>query len=342
MANSARIDELQRRFAENPRRYFAPLANEYRKNGNLEQAILICQEYLPQQPGHMSGHIVYGQTLYEAGRFAEARAVFETALALDPENLIALHHLGDIARELGDVEAARSWYRRVLETDPRNDEIIQLLAQLESASPSSSAAASGDTIVSAAVDTPNVAEYEPTSIPPNPTPPTRADELLGFEPTAMPAMPALDVPELVAAEPSGDAAAHDEPSVAAVDAVDPIELVPVRAAAQGASADVSVHAAEPHPESWAEPTAGSSPEEEIAVASQAVEGPSDPRMAAEALDAELFGDEEEIAQTEEDATTASSGSQAHASADEIEREVDIFEAPPRSAELVRHRDGPSP
>ncbi len=67
MASSARIDELRKKFDENPRRYFAPLANEYRKAGDLDQAILICQEYLPQQPGHMSGHIVYGQALYELG-----------------------------------------------------------------------------------------------------------------------------------------------------------------------------------------------------------------------------------------------------------------------------------
>jgi tetratricopeptide (TPR) repeat protein len=137
MGTSARIDELRKKFDENPRRYFAPLANEYRKAGDLEQAIFICQEYLPQQPGHMSGHIVYGQALYESGREDEAKAVFETALSLDPENLIALKHLGDIARASGDTSTARGWYQRVLDADPRNDEITALLSSLgtESAAP---------------------------------------------------------------------------------------------------------------------------------------------------------------------------------------------------------------
>jgi hypothetical protein len=130
MASSDRIDELKRKFDENPRRYFAPLANEFRKSGDFEQAILICQEFLPQQPGHMSGHIVYGQALYESERLDEARGVFETALSLDPENLIALRHLGDIASRQGDAPTARRWYERVLEADPRNDEIHALIGAL--------------------------------------------------------------------------------------------------------------------------------------------------------------------------------------------------------------------
>ena len=134
MASTARIDELKKKFDENPRRYFAPLANEFRKAGDIEQAIMICEEFLPQQPGHMSGHIVYGQALFEAARFDESRTVFETALTLDPENLIALRHLGDIAKGQGDLESARKWYDRVLEADPRNDEIQALIASLEGAS----------------------------------------------------------------------------------------------------------------------------------------------------------------------------------------------------------------
>jgi tetratricopeptide (TPR) repeat protein len=141
MAGPSRIDELRKKFDENPRRYFAPLANEYRKIGDFEQAIFICQEFLPQQPGHMSGHIVYGQALFESGRHDEARSVFETALALDPENLIALRHLGDIARALGDNETARAWYRRVLESDPRNEEIAGILSALDADVPPAAAGA---------------------------------------------------------------------------------------------------------------------------------------------------------------------------------------------------------
>jgi cytochrome c-type biogenesis protein CcmH/NrfG len=143
MATSARLDELKKKFDENPRRYFAPLANEYRKLGDLTQAVALCRAHLPNQPGHISGHIVLAQALYEARELGESRQIFEASLDLDPENLIALRYLGDIAREQGEPGAARGWYERVLEADPRNDEIAQLLAQLDAApaAPASVAAA---------------------------------------------------------------------------------------------------------------------------------------------------------------------------------------------------------
>jgi len=180
MASSARIDELKKKFDENPRRYFAPLANEYRKVGDLDQAMFICEAHLPQQPGHMSGHIVYAQTLFEMGRYDESKAAFGTALALDPENMIALRHLGDIARQAGDLNTAREWYERVLEADPRNDEIVQVMALLreEYARSVTGSAPSGGTSsppaadpAAASVSSPATSPIAaPVSYPPPPAP----------------------------------------------------------------------------------------------------------------------------------------------------------------------------
>ncbi len=130
MQGSPRIDELRQKFHENPRRYFAPLANEYRKAGDPEQAIAICRAHLAQQPGHMSGHVVYGQALYDARRPEEARSVFEKALSLDPDNAIVLKQLGDIAREKGESPEARHWYGKALDIDPMDSEVAAYIAEL--------------------------------------------------------------------------------------------------------------------------------------------------------------------------------------------------------------------
>ncbi|MEP6857773.1 MAG: tetratricopeptide repeat protein [Gemmatimonadales bacterium] len=126
-----RLRELQTKFDENPRRYFAPLANEYRKGGQPKRAIEICRLHLAQMPGHMSGQIVYGQALFEAGEWEEAKTVFGRALTLDPENLIALRSLGDMALQAGNTSEARTWYTKLLDADPKDPAVIALMSEID-------------------------------------------------------------------------------------------------------------------------------------------------------------------------------------------------------------------
>jgi tetratricopeptide (TPR) repeat protein len=137
MDGSNRIEELEQKFAENPRRFFAPLANEYRKAGDPKRAIEICRAHLGQLPGHMSGQVVYGQALFECGDYAEARTVFENALGMDRENLIVLRHLGDLSLREGDAAQAKQWYTRVLEIDPKDAAAIALVNEIDDAADAS-------------------------------------------------------------------------------------------------------------------------------------------------------------------------------------------------------------
>lgn len=220
MSTAARIDELLSKFDENPRRYFAPLANEYRKAGDLTQAIALCREHLPKQPGHMSGHIVFGQALFEFGDLAEAQTVFEAALALDPENLIALRHLGDIARGRGDAPLARRWYGRVLEADPRNDDIAALLASLPvRATPMSTPAVAAN--AAAALDEPPAASEPFVDEPAWHTPailggyvePKREGATAAAEPELLdldsPVEPAVEVPMFFETKAAADTTLDD-------------------------------------------------------------------------------------------------------------------------------------
>lgn len=130
----SRLDEITKRYEENPRRFFAPLANAYRKAGDLSRSISLCQRYLQDQPGNLHGQVVYGRALFDAGRLDEAGVIFGIAFALDPEHLITLRQLGDIARLKHEAIEAIEWYKRVLDADPRNDEVLALVNELNTAS----------------------------------------------------------------------------------------------------------------------------------------------------------------------------------------------------------------
>jgi tetratricopeptide (TPR) repeat protein len=179
-----RLRELQEKFEENPRRYFAPLANEYRKGGQTKRAIEICRAQLAQMPGHMSGQIVFGQALYESGEFEEARQVFGRALALDPENLIALRSLGDMSLQAGNTVEARSWYTRLLDADPKDTAVIALVEEIDAAADATPVTPSpaipgvnsdeGDQEIPAALEeTPELqaTAVESNSVSPEPAPP---------------------------------------------------------------------------------------------------------------------------------------------------------------------------
>jgi tetratricopeptide (TPR) repeat protein len=202
MASSARLDELKKKFEENPRRYFAPLANEHRKSGDLDQAIALCRTHLPQQPGHISGHIVLAQALFEAGSLDESREIFHTALGLDPENLIALRYLGDIAKESRDLDTARGWYARVLEVDPRNDEIVELIRDLDAPSPAPEEASADEGVKEQSSFAP------PEADPSAPPPPASAERDARFAPLSLDEM---DIDDSFGA-PSREGQPNDPPS----------------------------------------------------------------------------------------------------------------------------------
>jgi tetratricopeptide (TPR) repeat protein len=169
----------------------------------------------------MNGQVVYGQALYDAGRYDDAEATFQTALTLDPENLIALRHLGDIAKSKHDAPKAIEWYQRVLDADPRNDEILGFLDELKAAE----AARTPTPVMTPAVtplETPAVPAAEarpsaptpvaPAAAAPPPEPPKRPSIGLmdlavdfGAEPAAPPPAPAPEAP----AAPMGDIELND-------------------------------------------------------------------------------------------------------------------------------------
>jgi tetratricopeptide (TPR) repeat protein len=128
---ASEIEKLEARFNENPDgRYFAPLADAYRKAGRLDEALEMVRAGLQKHPDYLSAHIVLGRCLLDKKDDPGALQAFEQVLALDAENIIALKSLADIAVRVDRVDDARRWLQRLLAVDPMNAEADEQLRKL--------------------------------------------------------------------------------------------------------------------------------------------------------------------------------------------------------------------
>ena len=130
MAYTSEIEKLEKRWAENPKgRNFAPLADAYRKAGELDKALELCTAGLELHPDYVSAHIVFGRCLIDQKNDTGASDVFRKVLALDPENVLALKILADIAERGGRFDEAAEWLVRLLAADPMNGDAAEALTR---------------------------------------------------------------------------------------------------------------------------------------------------------------------------------------------------------------------
>ena len=131
MAYTSEIEKLEARYRENPKgRNFAPLADAYRKAGLIDNAIELCQAGLTLHPDYVSGHIVHGRCLVDKKDDAGAEAVFRKVLELDPENILALKVLAEVAERNNHYDHAIEWLNRLLLADPMNGEAAEGLSRV--------------------------------------------------------------------------------------------------------------------------------------------------------------------------------------------------------------------
>jgi tetratricopeptide (TPR) repeat protein len=129
---SAEIRHLQERYDRSPdSRIFAPLADAYRKSGEVDRAIELCEKGIEGYPAYASAHVILGKCFYDKGATERSRAEFERVIEIDPENMVALKFMGDILMSEGDRDASISCYRKILTIDPMNDEVSGKLKGLE-------------------------------------------------------------------------------------------------------------------------------------------------------------------------------------------------------------------
>jgi len=131
MAYTSEIDKLERRHRENPEgRTFAPLADAYRKAGDLPRALEILKYGLQLHPDYLSASIVLGRCQLDLGDLPAAETAFRRVLELDKENVIAIKALADITERQFRFGESEDWLNYLLSIDSSNEEARMQLTRL--------------------------------------------------------------------------------------------------------------------------------------------------------------------------------------------------------------------
>jgi tetratricopeptide (TPR) repeat protein len=108
---------------------FAPLADAYRKEGDLKEAFAVCKKGLERHPAYTSARVVLGRIFQEQGKSEEAVSEFKKVLEVDSENLMAHSLLGSIYLAQGDYQTAIEEYQQILSLNPDDENAQSSLKQ---------------------------------------------------------------------------------------------------------------------------------------------------------------------------------------------------------------------
>lgn len=126
------IEKLKERVDKDPNsKLFVPLAEEYKKEGMLDEAISVLLRGIERQPGYMSARVSLGKIYLEKGMMNQARSEFENVIKSIPDNLYAHKKLAEIYRDLGEKELSIGSYKTVLKLNALDDDAISHLRDLE-------------------------------------------------------------------------------------------------------------------------------------------------------------------------------------------------------------------
>jgi len=160
------IEKLRERTDKDPNsKLFVPLAEEYRKEGMLDEAIAVLLDGIGRQPGYVSARVSLGKMYLEKGLQKEARAEFENVVKSIPDNLYAHKKLAEIYRNSGDSELARKSYLTVLKLNSMDEEALTSLQELDSGELEQASANEPQVVPPTRDELPSYGEVEAAELP---------------------------------------------------------------------------------------------------------------------------------------------------------------------------------
>ncbi len=129
---TSEIAKLTGRISQDPKsKLFVPLAEEYKKAGDLEMAIHVLLEGLKNNPDYVTARSYLGKLLLVKGDLAGAQKEFEEVVKHIPDNPMAQKKLGDLFIIQHRPQDALPHYKTAFSQNPNDEELASLISDLE-------------------------------------------------------------------------------------------------------------------------------------------------------------------------------------------------------------------
>ncbi|MDH4211281.1 MAG: hypothetical protein OEV79_07515 [candidate division WOR-3 bacterium] len=126
------IAKLNEKYNKDPRsRIFVQLADCYRKNNMIDEALDVLNKGLEYHPQYPVAHLVQGKCYFDKRAYIQARDAFEKTIAFDPNNIVALRMLAKTCEILKDEKGQINAYKNIIGIDPLDTNAKEKLTMLE-------------------------------------------------------------------------------------------------------------------------------------------------------------------------------------------------------------------
>lgn len=124
------FEKVRKNYPDREKQIIRELADQYKWNGQLKEAIAAYQRGLELSPEDLQAEIGLAQALAWDKRHKDAIATYDKALAKDPGNTHALLGKAEVLSWDDKLEKARKVYEEVLKRDPENVDALNGVARL--------------------------------------------------------------------------------------------------------------------------------------------------------------------------------------------------------------------
>ncbi|MEO0142056.1 MAG: tetratricopeptide repeat protein, partial [candidate division WOR-3 bacterium] len=112
-------------------RIFVQLADAYRKNNMVDEALEVLKQGLQYHPRYPLAYLILGKCYFDKRMYGQAREALEKTIEFDPVNIVALRMLAQVCENLKDEDCQIKAYKGLVSIDPSDEAAKTKLTQLE-------------------------------------------------------------------------------------------------------------------------------------------------------------------------------------------------------------------